>query len=224
MTTIRETQASGVSAGLAAFSSTTAANAAAWQEELRAAMQGSATTAINDDDRKTAIMGSLGSSAGSAVAAQTIGQTEEVSATEPSAKDQFLEFMEMTPMERMRAQILKSLGVTEEQLAAMSPEERKKIEDKIRQIIEETVKREAEKKTAENSQNAEDGSTAAPTAASEAATKTASDDAKTKTNAVGPTLEQILPFLRDDGGQPLGGKEAKLVAAAEKSEKEREEA
>ncbi len=222
MTTIRETQASGIFSGLAALSSATAADATAWQEQLRAAMQGSTAAASDGDSHRSAILGSLGSSSASAVMAQSIGQETESAATEPSAKETFLEFMDMTPMERMRAEILGNLGLTEEQLAALPPDERRKIEDKIRRIIEETVKREAEEKTAENN---ETDATTASAATTTGATETGGgDDAKTKPNAVGPTLEQVLPFLRDDGGQAIGGKEAKSTAAAEASEKEREDA
>jgi hypothetical protein len=61
-----------------------------------------------------------------------------------AAKEKFQEFMDMTPAERMRAQILAGMGITEEQLAALPPEEREKIEDQIaaiiRQKIEEAVK------------------------------------------------------------------------------------
>lgn len=221
MTTIFGTRASDAFAGAVGASAIGTADAEAWKDQLRAAMQGlTATTPSGDDgdDRATALYGSLGASSAAAVSAQAIGQTEETET--PSAKDEFLEFMEMTPMERMRAQILRNLGVTEEQIAAMSPEERKKIEDKIRQIIEETVKREAEEKTAENTGA---DTTTSTTAATETAAASA-EDGKTKPDAVGPTLEQILPFLRDDGGQAIGGKEAKSTSAAANAEKDRENA
>lgn len=59
--------------------------------------------------------------------------------SEPSAKDEFLKFQAMTPAQKMRAMMLAKLGVTEEQLKAMSPEERKKIEDKIKDMIKQQV-------------------------------------------------------------------------------------
>lgn len=61
-----------------------------------------------------------------------------------AAKEKFQEFMDMTPAERMRAQILAGMGLTEEQLAALPSEEREKIEEQItaiiRQKMEEVVK------------------------------------------------------------------------------------
>jgi hypothetical protein len=45
----------------------------------------------------------------------------------------------MTPAQKMRAAMLAKLGVTEEQLKAMSPEERKKIEDKLKDMIKQQV-------------------------------------------------------------------------------------
>ncbi len=221
MTTIFGTRAADAFAGSVGATVIGTPDAEAWKDQLRAAMQGlNATTPSGDDgeDRATAVYGSLGSSSASAVTAQAIGQTEE--AETPSAKDEFLEFMEMTPMERMRAQILRNLGVTEEQIAAMPPEERKKIEDKIRQIIEETVRRETEEKTAEN---IEADTTTSGATATETASTASAEDGRSKPDAVGPTLEQVLPFLRDDGGQAIGGKEAKSTVAAN-AEKDRENA
>ncbi|GAM98389.1 hypothetical protein U91I_02022 [alpha proteobacterium U9-1i] len=55
----------------------------------------------------------------------------------PSATDIFLEEARKTPMERMREQILEQLGLSEADLAQMSPEERRATEDTIRQLIQE---------------------------------------------------------------------------------------
>jgi hypothetical protein len=217
MTLISETDRTGAASALTAIGGTTVADGAAWARQLRAATRtGDDGTA--KDDRAATVRQILGGTLASATAidAQTIGQVEETASTEPSAEDAFMDFMNMTPMERMRAQILSGLGVTEEQLAALPPEERKKIEDKVRQIIEEMVRREIEEKTAET---AEADTTTSGTPA--VATASAEDG---KSNAAGPTLEQVLPFLREDGGQAIGGKEAKPVATTEKAEKEREEA
>jgi predicted phage-related endonuclease len=56
-----------------------------------------------------------------------------------TAKDEFLAYQKMTPAEKMRAAMLAKLGVTEEQLKAMSPEDRKKIEDQMKDMIKEQV-------------------------------------------------------------------------------------
>jgi hypothetical protein len=56
-----------------------------------------------------------------------------------SAKDEFMDYAQMTPAQKMRAAMLGKLGVTEEELKAMSPEERKKVEDKIKDMIKQQV-------------------------------------------------------------------------------------
>ena len=63
---------------------------------------------------------------------------QEISA--PSAEDLFLAEARKSPMERMREQVMGALGVTEEALAQMSPEERRAMEDKIREMIEEKLR------------------------------------------------------------------------------------
>jgi hypothetical protein len=58
----------------------------------------------------------------------------------PSATDIFLEEARKDPIERMREQVIEELGLTEESLAQMSPEERRAAEDKIREMIEEKLR------------------------------------------------------------------------------------
>ncbi len=70
---------------------------------------------------------------------QNEGAPEEPEEETHSVVDEFLEFASMSYEEKVRAMILKSAGVTEEELAAMSPEERAKIEEKIREKVEEAV-------------------------------------------------------------------------------------
>lgn len=57
-----------------------------------------------------------------------------------SAADQFKDFMNKTPEQLMREEILKELGYTEKGLEAMSPEERAKAEAKIKELVEQKVK------------------------------------------------------------------------------------
>lgn len=52
----------------------------------------------------------------------------------------------MNPWDRMRANILKSMGISEQDLANMSPQQRQAVEDKIRQMIEQQMQKNAEKK------------------------------------------------------------------------------
>jgi hypothetical protein len=71
-----------------------------------------------------------------------------VKPVKPSAAEQaFSDYAKMTPAQKMRAAILGSMGLTEEQLKAMDPKERQKIEDKIRAIIKEKVEQAVEKQT-----------------------------------------------------------------------------
>jgi hypothetical protein len=56
-----------------------------------------------------------------------------------SAKDEFMDYAKLTPAQKMRAAMLAKLGVTEEQLKAMDPKERQKIEDQLREQIKQQV-------------------------------------------------------------------------------------
>lgn len=58
----------------------------------------------------------------------------------PSATDFFLAEIQKDPIERMREQIMEELGVSEEDLAQMSPEERRMVEDQISALIEEKLR------------------------------------------------------------------------------------
>lgn len=58
----------------------------------------------------------------------------------PTAEELFLAEARKSPMERMREQVMKELGITEDALAQMTPEERRAAEDKIREMIEEKLK------------------------------------------------------------------------------------
>ena len=54
-----------------------------------------------------------------------------------------MDYAKMSPMERMRAQILKSMGLTEDDLKKMSPEQQKAVEQKIEQIIKQELQKNA---------------------------------------------------------------------------------
>jgi hypothetical protein len=51
----------------------------------------------------------------------------------------FLRYAKMSPMERMRANILKGMNLTEEQLGALPQDEQRKIEEKIKDSIRKMV-------------------------------------------------------------------------------------
>lgn len=65
---------------------------------------------------------------------------------ETSAKDEFLKFQAMTPAQKMRAMMLAKLGLTEDDVKAMSPEDRKKVEDKLKEMIKQQVQNDPDKK------------------------------------------------------------------------------
>ena len=60
-----------------------------------------------------------------------------------SIEQQFLDYAKESPMERMRAEILKSMGLTEDDLKKMSPEQQKAVEQKIEQIIKQKLEKNA---------------------------------------------------------------------------------
>jgi hypothetical protein len=60
-------------------------------------------------------------------------------AADGGAKADFLKWAQMTPAERMRANILSSMGLSEEDVQAMSPKDREKVEAKVKEMIEEKL-------------------------------------------------------------------------------------
>ena len=58
----------------------------------------------------------------------------------PSATDAFLAEIQKDPIERMREQMLEELGLSEDDLARMSPDERRAVEDRISAMIEEKLR------------------------------------------------------------------------------------
>lgn len=88
---------------------------------------------------------SIGSSA-YAGAYNGITASTTSSVGETSAKDEFLKFQAMTPAQKMRAMMLAKLGVTEEELKAMSPEKRAEVEQKMKDMIKQQVQNDPDKK------------------------------------------------------------------------------
>jgi len=89
---------------------------------------------------------SIGSSSAYGAYSGVTASTANPGPTETSAKDEFLKFQAMTPAQKMRAMMLAKLGLTEEQVKAMTPEERKKVEDKLKDMIKQSVQNDPEKK------------------------------------------------------------------------------
>lgn len=59
--------------------------------------------------------------------------------TRDAARAAFREEIEKTPMERLREEIMESLGLDEDDLNAMAPEERRAIEEQIARLIAERL-------------------------------------------------------------------------------------
>ncbi len=76
----------------------------------------------------------------SILALQRIEEPESTTIQPPSAEELFLVEARKHPMERLREQILEQLGISEEDLAQLPPEEKRAMEDKIRELTEEKLR------------------------------------------------------------------------------------
>ena len=87
------------------------------------------------------------SSTGASNAASGTGATGSTTASftpqGDSVVQQFMNYAKESPMERMRAEILKSMGLTEDDLKKMSPAQQKAVEQKIEQIIKQKLEKNA---------------------------------------------------------------------------------
>jgi hypothetical protein len=64
-----------------------------------------------------------------------------------TAAQKFLDYANMTPAERLQAEMLNQLGITEDQFKAMSPAEQQKVMDKIRELVKQQVQNSSDKRT-----------------------------------------------------------------------------
>lgn len=71
---------------------------------------------------------------------QRLDEREPEALKPPTAEELFLKEAQKHPMERSREQILEQLGISEEELAQLPPEEKRAMEDKIRELIEEKLR------------------------------------------------------------------------------------
>lgn len=62
---------------------------------------------------------------------EMVAGSESKGASKPSAVDEFMAYMNMTPAEKMRDKILKEVGMTEEELENLPPEQRAAAEREI---------------------------------------------------------------------------------------------
>jgi hypothetical protein len=64
-----------------------------------------------------------------------------------TAAQKFLEYANMTPAQRLQAEMLGQLGITEDQFKAMSPTEQQKVMDKVREMIKQQMQNSSGKRT-----------------------------------------------------------------------------
>jgi hypothetical protein len=90
---------------------------------------------------------SASSSASSSLATPTSSSLDPLSSQGNSIVQQFLQYAKMTPAQRMFAQMLNKLGITEDQFKAMSPADQQRVEQKIQQMIKQQVQDSSNKQT-----------------------------------------------------------------------------
>ncbi|MGY3691207.1 hypothetical protein ACVIGA_001287 [Bradyrhizobium sp. USDA 3240] len=79
--------------------------------------------------------------------ADASGSTQAASGSpsDGTIEQEFLKYAQMSPMDRMRANILKSMGLSEQDLKAMTPDQLAAVEQKIKQLIEQSFQKNAGK-------------------------------------------------------------------------------
>jgi hypothetical protein len=86
----------------------------------------------------------------SAMFPQTAGSSSSASASATTSQgnsvvQDFLDYAKMSPAERMRENILKSLGMTEQQFEKLSPAQQQAVNQKIQQIMLQQIQQNAGK-------------------------------------------------------------------------------
>jgi hypothetical protein len=97
----------------------------------------SASEIVMSISLSSALPSSSGTLATSPFATQS-SSTQSAAPAETAAQ-KFLEYANMTPAQRLHAQMLAKLGLTEDQFNAMSPADQQKIDDKIREMIKQQI-------------------------------------------------------------------------------------
>jgi uncharacterized metal-binding protein len=64
-----------------------------------------------------------------------------------TAAQKFLEYANMTPAQRLQAEMLNQLGITEDQFKAMSPADQEKVMDKVRELIKQQTQNSGQQRT-----------------------------------------------------------------------------
>ena len=84
---------------------------------------------------------SPGSAASAASGSATASGSLDATPQDNSVVKNFLNYARLSPAERLRANILKSLGLTEDQLKALPPDQQKAVEQKIEQLIRQALQK-----------------------------------------------------------------------------------
>jgi hypothetical protein len=86
---------------------------------------------------------SAGASTGGANAASALADGD--ASGDDSVVQDFLNYAKMDPIQRLRANILKSMGLTQADLNAMTPAQQQAVEQKIEQLIKQELQKNADK-------------------------------------------------------------------------------
>lgn len=85
------------------------------------------------------ITGQVAAGSAAEASAKQAGKAEAAKAAHDAALAEFNDYMKKTPMEHLRDAVLKEMGVTEDDLAAMPPEKRQAMEGEIARRIKEKL-------------------------------------------------------------------------------------
>ena len=64
-----------------------------------------------------------------------------------TAAQKFMDYANMTPAQRLQAEMMSQLGITEDQFKAMSPADQAKVMDKIREMIKQQAQNTGDRRT-----------------------------------------------------------------------------
>jgi hypothetical protein len=92
-------------------------------------------------------LGGLSSALASSSSSSSSTTLSASAAAAKTAAQQFMAYANMTPAQRMQAEMLSQLGITEDQFKAMPPAEQQKVEAKIQQMIKQQLDDTNDKRT-----------------------------------------------------------------------------
>lgn len=74
-------------------------------------------------------------------------ESSDSQSTQSSAEQKFLDYMKMTPAQRMHAAMLSQLGISEDEFNSMDSAAQQKVEQKIQQMIQQQAEQSNDKRT-----------------------------------------------------------------------------